>query len=47
MAILGLVLLVIGWVFAIQILWILGAVLLIIGLVLLVASHAGHGPRLY
>jgi hypothetical protein len=43
MAILGLVLLILGWVFAIQLLWILGAVLLVVGLVLLVASHAGHG----
>lgn len=47
MAILGLVLLILGWVFAIQILWILGAVLLVIGLVLLVASHAGHGRNWY
>lgn len=43
MVILGLILLVLGWVFSIQLLWIIGLVLLIVGLILLAASLAGHG----
>lgn len=43
MLILGLALLLIGWLTGIGILWIIGVVLVIIGLVLLVLSFSGAG----
>lgn len=42
MIILGLVLLVLGWVFAIHLLFVLGVIALLIGLVLLIAGRTGH-----
>lgn len=40
---LGLILLLIGWIFAIQILFIIGVILLIVGAILFLAS-GGFGP---
>lgn len=47
MIILGVVLLVIGFLLGIYLLWILGIVLLVLGIVLLALGHFGHplGPR--
>lgn len=42
MIVLGLILLILGFVFGISILWTLGIILLVIGLVLLVAGRLGH-----
>jgi hypothetical protein len=42
MIILGIILLVAGFLFKISILWTVGLILLIIGLVLMVAGRAGH-----
>jgi hypothetical protein len=42
MIILGLILLVLGFVLAIPLLWTLGIIVLIIGLVLLIAGQAGR-----
>lgn len=49
MLILGLVLLVLGFVFGISILWTIGIILVIIGAILLVLSYTGHpvGGRRY
>lgn len=49
MLILGIVLLVVGWLTAIQILWIIGCILALIGLVLLLVGAAGNsvGGRRY
>ncbi len=43
MIILGAILLILGFIFGIQLLWIVGLILLIIGLVLFVAGRAGRG----
>jgi len=40
--VLGLILLILGFVFGISILWTLGIILLVIGLVLFVAGRMGH-----
>lgn len=47
MIILGIVLLLLGFLTGIAILWTLGIIVLIIGLILLLAGYAGHavGPR--
>ena len=42
MLILGLILALCGYFFAIQILWVIGIILLIVGAVLLVIEFAGH-----
>lgn len=42
MIILGIILLVVGFLLSIHILWILGVIALVIGLVLLLASAIGH-----
>jgi len=42
MIILGIILLVAGFLFKISILWTVGLILLIVGLVLMVAGRAGH-----
>ncbi|MGH3907359.1 MAG: DUF6131 family protein [Pseudonocardiaceae bacterium] len=42
MIVLGLILLILGFVFGISILWTLGIILLVIGLVLFVAGRLGH-----
>lgn len=42
MIVLGLILLILGFVFSIPILWTLGIILLVIGLVLIVAGSLGH-----
>ena len=42
MIVLGLILLILGFVFGISILWTLGIILLVIGLVLFVAGRMGH-----
>lgn len=42
MIILGLILLVLGFVFGIHLLWILGIILLVIGAVLFIAGASGH-----
>ncbi|MGW5385381.1 DUF6131 family protein [Nocardia sp. NPDC003963] len=42
MIILGIILLVVGFVFDIQILWVLGVILLVIGLVLFVLGSMGR-----
>ncbi len=50
MIVLGLILLILGFVFGISILWTLGIILLVIGLVLFVAGRLGHavgGRRQY
>lgn len=47
MLLLGLVLLVLGWLLGISILWIVGAILAVVGAVLLAGSFAGHGRRWY
>lgn len=50
MLILGIVLLVLGWLLGLQILWFIGLLLAVVGLVLLAASLAGHsvgGRRWY
>jgi len=43
MLILGLILLVLGWLFGISILTTIGVILILIGAVLWVANAAGHG----
>lgn len=50
MFILGIILLILGYVLAIQILWVLGLILTLVGAVLLVAGGMGHpvgGRRWY
>lgn len=42
MIIIGLALLLLGFLLGIYILWVLGIIALVIGLVLLIAGHAGH-----
>ena len=42
MIILGIVLLVLGFLLGIYLLWILGIILLVLGLVLLLAGRSGH-----
>ncbi len=42
MIILGLILLVLGWLFGLQVLWIIGAVLLVVGLILLLLGSTGR-----
>lgn len=42
MIILGLILLLVGYLLGIHLLWVLGAILLVIGVVLLVLSQVGH-----
>ena len=42
MIILGVILLIIGFLLGIHLLWLLGVVLLVIGLILLLCGHAGH-----
>lgn len=42
MIILGLILLILGFLLGIYFLWILGIILLVIGLVLVLAGRAGH-----
>ncbi|MEU8510984.1 DUF6131 family protein [Kitasatospora sp. NPDC048722] len=42
MIVLGVILLIIGFVFGIPILWTIGGILLVIGLILLVAGALGH-----
>jgi membrane-bound ClpP family serine protease len=42
MIILGIVLLVAGWLLAIQILWVIGVICLVIGLIMLCLGFAGH-----
>lgn len=42
MIVLGLILLILGFVFGISVLWTLGIILLVIGLVLFVAGRLGH-----
>jgi hypothetical protein len=42
MIILGIILLVAGFLFKISILWTVGLILLVVGLVLMVAGRAGH-----
>jgi hypothetical protein len=43
MIVIGLALLVLGFVFTIHILWILGIVVLVVGLILLLLGSAGRG----
>jgi hypothetical protein len=50
MIILGIVLLAVGWLAAIEILWVVGAILLVIGLILLLLGSTGRpvgGRRWY
>jgi len=42
MIILGVVLLIIGFIFAVHIIWILGVLALVVGAVLAIAGFAGH-----
>lgn len=42
MIILGLLLLLLGWLLSIHLLWVLGIIVLVIGVVLLIAGQAGH-----
>ena len=44
MIVLGVILLLIGWLTGISILYTVGAILLVVGLVLLLLGSAGHGP---
>lgn len=44
MIVLGVILLLIGWLTGISILYTVGIILLIVGLVLLALGAAGHGP---
>jgi Family of unknown function (DUF6131) len=43
MIVLGVILLIAGFITGISILWTIGAILLVVGLVLLVAGRMGHG----
>lgn len=47
MIILGVILLLLGWIFSIQILWVLGIILLVVGAVLYLLGAVGRplGPR--
>jgi hypothetical protein len=45
MIVLGVVLLLIGWLTGISILYTVGAILLVVGLVLLLLGSVGHGVR--
>jgi hypothetical protein len=45
MIILGLVLLIAGFLLGIYLLWVLGVILLVIGLCLLLLGHTGHAVR--
>lgn len=47
MLILGAILLILGLVFSIQILWVIGIILLVIGAVLWFTHRAGHSPFLW
>lgn len=47
MMILGLVLLLLGFLLGIHILWVIGIILLIVGVVLFVLNRAGHGRLFY
>jgi Family of unknown function (DUF6131) len=43
MIVLGVILLILGWVLGISILWTIGIIVLIIGVVFLVLGQLGHG----
>lgn len=43
MTLLGVILLILGIIFAIKLLWVIGVILLVIGLVVFIASKTGSG----